>query len=235
MNSWQLKNGYTVFQLLNGRSNVYLVHTGRIYILVDTGISWVRHKLMAQLTALGVPGDQLKYLILTHTHFDHCGNAGYIFHRFKPSIIVHSLESAFLENGFAPLPKGANMVTGTMSKLGMLLKPLFKFQRTKADILVKDTLDMYPLGIDIELIHTPGHSKGSISLIVNHELALVGDALFGIFPVSVVPPLYDDRKLLIESFKKLLMQNCRLYLPGHGHEITYERLKTQYNQHTLQH
>lgn len=233
MKSWTLENGYTVLQLLDRRSNVYLIDTGADYILVDTGPAGARKKLAAQLAACGVRKDRLKYLILTHTHFDHCGNAGYIADHFGPQVIVHAAEAAYLENGFSPLPRGAFAATRVVSGIGMLLKPLFKVQKAKADLLVEHSFSLQPLGYDLELVHTPGHSPGSISVIVHRELALAGDTLFGVFTRSVIPPFYTNRMQLMESYKKLLKYNCRLYLPGHGQPITLQRLKEQFCRYTL--
>ena len=78
------------------------------------------------------------------------------------------------------------------------------------------------------LLHTPGHTSGSISLIIDDEIALVGDALFHILPWSVFPPFGNDIDQLIESWKKLLGTGCRLFLPAHGSEIKKELLERCY-------
>jgi glyoxylase-like metal-dependent hydrolase (beta-lactamase superfamily II) len=72
------------------------------------------------------------------------------------------------------------------------------------------------MGFNAYILHTPGHSSGSVSIIVDDEIALVGDTMFGIFPWSVFPPFADDVKQMTESWGKLLETNCRLFLPGHG-------------------
>jgi glyoxylase-like metal-dependent hydrolase (beta-lactamase superfamily II) len=43
-------------------------------------------------------------------------------------------------------------------------------------------------GFDAYLLNTPGHSPGSLSVFVGHEIAVVGDAMFGVAPRSVFPP-----------------------------------------------
>ncbi|MEI6950387.1 MBL fold metallo-hydrolase [Paraflavisolibacter sp. H34] len=227
MKSWQLHNGYTIYQLLHQRSNAFLIHTGRDYLMVDTGISWARRALAARLQELRVPEDGIKYLILTHTHFDHCGSARYIVNHFKASAIVHACESFYLEGGFSPLPQGATPLTKIVSRIGMLLQPLFTVPKLRPAILVDRLFPMQALGYDIDIIQTPGHSPGSVSVLVNHEIALVGDALFGVYAHSVIPPFYNDFDLLAGSMKKLADSGCRLYLPGHGREITGQRLKAQ--------
>jgi glyoxylase-like metal-dependent hydrolase (beta-lactamase superfamily II) len=49
-----------------------------------------------------------------------------------------------------------------------------------------------------------------ISIIIDDEIAIVGDAMVGTIPDSIYPPFADDKKLLIKSWKKLLKtaENC---------------------------
>ena len=80
-------------------------------------------------------------------------------------------------------------------------------------------------GFPIQIIPTPGHSKGSISIIVDKEIALVGDTLFGVFRNSVFPPFADDVKEMVKSWGLLLDTRCCIFLPGHGSEIKRELLQ----------
>jgi hypothetical protein len=53
-------------------------------------------------------------------------------------------------------------------------------------------------------------------VIVNGELALVGDAMFGVFRNSIFPPFADDVPQMVKSWGKLLDTGCSLFLPSHG-------------------
>jgi hypothetical protein len=55
-----------------------------------------------------------------------------------------------------------------------------------------------------------------MSLIVDNEIALVGDVMFGVFNWSVFPPFADDVPTLEKSWGKLAKSGCKMYLPGHG-------------------
>jgi len=55
-----------------------------------------------------------------------------------------------------------------------------------------------------------------MSLIVDDEIAIVGDAMFGIFPNSIFPPFADNVPVMIKSWRKLLDTKCMLFLPAHG-------------------
>lgn len=67
-------------------------------------------------------------------------------------------------------------------------------------------------------MHTPGHSIGSMSIIVDNEVAIVGDSMFGVFKWSVFPPFAEDCKQMIQSWGKLLETNCSIFIPSHGTE-----------------
>ncbi|MBP1668661.1 MAG: Zn-dependent hydrolase, partial [Bacteroidetes bacterium] len=86
----------------------------------------------------------------------------------------------------------------------------------KADLVIEERFDLNDLGFNAYILHTPGHTPGSISLIVDDEIALVGDCMFGVFRNSAFPPFALDSDQLIESWKKLLDTGCRLFLPSHG-------------------
>ena len=66
-------------------------------------------------------------------------------------------------------------------------------------------------------------------MIVDNEIAIVGDAMLRFFKNSVFPPFADDIKEMIKSWGKLLKTECNLFLPGHGKEIKRELLQREYN------
>lgn len=91
-----------------------------------------------------------------------------------------------------------------------------RFNCCQPDFLVDSVFRFDDNGLNAYLLHTPGHTVGSMSLIVDDEIALVGDAMFGIFPNSIFPPFADDVKNLVNSWGKLLATGCKIFLPAHG-------------------
>ena len=53
-------------------------------------------------------------------------------------------------------------------------------------------------------------------VIVDNEIALVGDAMIGKFPGSIFPPFADNVPVLVSSWGKLLRTGSLLFLPSHG-------------------
>jgi glyoxylase-like metal-dependent hydrolase (beta-lactamase superfamily II) len=130
------------------------------------------------------------------------------------------------------IPHGTNIATRVGVGLVMRIKSkLIKFLRFEAvdpDILANND---HSISSNCYLIRTPGHSNGSMSLIVDDEVALVGDAMFGVFWWSVFPPFADDVPTMIRSWGKLLNTGSKLFLPGHGTENSRELLEKQYNKY----
>lgn len=215
MKSWQTKSGYDIHMVLGGRSNVLLLSSGRQNILIDSSPVIFREKLERRLKMLNI--NRIDYLMLTHTHFDHAGNAAWIKNNYGPKIIVHATEAGYLETGYCPLPSGTIFFTKALIGLSRKKKtPIGRYERCKADITVETKLSLEEMGFNAFILHTPGHTCGSMSLVVDNEIAIVGDAMIGRFKNSVFPPFADDVPELIRSWKKLLDTGCSLFIPSHG-------------------
>lgn len=148
---------------------------------------------------------------------DHAENAHRIREKYKALVIVHKNEASYLMSGVNIMPQGTNIVTrALMNFLAKYIAPKVMYKPCKYDILVDTQFDLKDLGFNGFIIHTPGHTPGSVSVIVDNEVALVGDCMFGVFKGSVFPPFANDIRQMIESWGKLLETNCSIYIPSHG-------------------
>lgn len=215
MKTWTTKNGYKITQVLAGRSNVFLLSNEEKNILIDSGPKFMWKKLQNRLRKLNI--DKIDYLILTHTHFDHAANSKQLKENFGAKVIVHKNEEEYLQHGDNVLISGTNPVSRLIA--GLFVKRFTSFARYEAcrpDILVDSIFSLNDMGFNVIIIHTPGHSPGSISIIVDDEVALVGDTMFGVLRGSVYPPFAVDTTKMINSWGSLLETNSRVFLPSHG-------------------
>lgn len=231
MKKWQTKNGIRIYQVLNGRSNSYLISNEKGNILVDNGKDSAYKSLRQNVDSINGKPLKIDLIILTHTHYDHCQNTFTISKQDHCKIAMSWKEALFARQGFSTLPKGTFRIAKIFSDLGNLIgKRRFGFRPfTPGILIVKDT-DLIEYGISV--LQTEGHSKGSISVIVDNEIALVGDAMIGTFKNSVFPPFADDLKELIKSWGRLLETDCVAFLPGHGKEIKRELLQKEYTKYS---
>lgn len=231
MKYWITKGGQKIIRVLGGRCNSFLISYRNRHLLVDSGRENNLKKLNNCLVDSGVTIASLAGLVLTHSHFDHAENAANIKVRFNAPIIVHSNEAEFLKRGDNPVIHGTTLLTRLMTdllnrKLGILT---LRYKPVAGDILLDDSFDLKDWGFNGTIIHTPGHSPGSISVIVEDEIAIVGDAMFGVIQGSVLPPFADNLQQLVESWKALLDTGCSTFLPAHGRERSRAVLQNQYN------
>lgn len=227
MKVYNTKSGYKVSCILPGRSNVFLISYNGKNILVDTSPGYQWRKLEKRLKNLNIK--KIDLLILTHTHYDHAENASKIKNLFGAKVIVNKLEANYLEKGQTTLPKGTVAVTRFLVKrIAPLLSVKLNYEPCQPDILVDNKLDLHEFGFNAFILHTPGHSPGSQSVIVDDEIALVGDSMFGVFAGSIFPPFADNEEELIRSWGKLLETNCTIFFPSHGTPNSRELLFKDY-------
>ncbi len=226
MKKWTVSEDCSIYKVLDGFYNAYLVKYKQELYLVDTG----RNNNCAALdrNIKKVIDGQIKGLILTHTHYDHCGNAAFIKEKYGAKVMVSSDEAEYLKAGSTPLPKGTNRFTKVMSRLGNKhATSWFLYAPTYPDIEIKKA---YSINDSIKIIPTPGHSTGSLSVIIKNKYAIVGDVLFGTSWRSILPHFADNENLLLETWKELLKQtNCHTFLPGHGKPISRYCLEKEVN------
>jgi hydroxyacylglutathione hydrolase len=232
MKTWTVNNGYKISRVLSGFSNSYLIEIDEISILVDTGRASSYKSLLKNMERTKSSKNKLTFLILTHTHYDHCQSAKQIKLGNNCQIIVSRKAIDSISNGYAKIPNGTILITKLISKYGQSLgKRLTRYESFEYDILIDNDHNFQVDTLNINIIETPGHSSDSICIIVNDEIAIVGDAMFGVFKKSVFPPYCDDIPEMIRSWNKLLNTNCKLFLPGHGNEISRGLLEKQYEKY----
>lgn len=217
MRTWRTRNDCRVTEVLHGRCNCFLVRHGDASLLVDTGRSRSWRRLRAGLVAAGVaPGRPLD-VVLTHTHFDHAENVASVRDTWDATLFVHDAEADCVARGRGPVPMGTVPLTrALMRAAGHRADGWFRYRPAVADVQVGTSLELSDRGLPVRLIHTPGHTAGSISVIVDDEVALVGDAMVGVVPWAVFPPFGEDAVAIVASWRILLDTGCRVFLPAHG-------------------
>ena len=231
MKKWITKNGYIVYKILGGRSNVFVIFYNQKYLLIDTSIHRNEKKLLKVLDRLGATKENLIALILTHSHFDHVANAHKIKQIYDTKIYIHSSEKRDLQDAIVKVPKGINAISSFFSYLGSKSAEKFKFAEVQPDVCVEDSFDFKDIGLNITILHTPGHSIGSMSIIVDGQIAIVGDLMFGVFYNGLIPPFADFPSEMIKSWGKLLETECKIFLPSHGSERNKELVQKKYEKY----
>ena len=167
----------------------YLIY-GKKICMVDSGISSAKEKILGYLKQTGRAPQEINLIVQTHSHADHIGLSAEIKKISGCKVAAHGAEQTWIEDieeqyRRRPTPTFRSYVHDS----------------TKVDWVAKDG-DLLDLGDgeNLKVIHTPGHSPGSISLVYPADGALFsGDAV----PLAGGLPIYSDVFVMIQSLRKL--------------------------------
>lgn len=206
----------------------FLVYTNKAVILVDTGHRGMNDHIMDALKEIGCnPGD-LNLIVLTHTHYDHAGGASALKVVSGAPVVVNEREAENLRRGRTTIPAGTRWKGKLISFLGRILaRRVMKLDPLEADVLVANRMDLHEFGIPGYILHTPGHTAGSQSVILENGIALVGDNFLGFQGNDHFPPFADSMDDVLESWQKLIDSGCRELMPAHGDSIAIEEIRNE--------
>jgi len=197
--------------------------------MIDGGMPNKLRSFRRQLGRLYIHPEEIKLMVLTHSHFDHVGSAKSISEFTGARVLVHENERSFLEKREFAMIKG-------MDGWGKFTLPFFlpffkriSYPKVEADIFVQEK--EYPLdeyGINGKILHTPGHTKGSLSVLLATGEAFVGCLAHDGFPFRMEPglPIYAmDIEAIKESWRLLIDKGAKIVFPGHGNPFSVEIIK----------
>jgi len=210
-----------------GISNCYLIRD-QCTVLVDAGVPGKFKKFIKKLKNLNIEPEEIEAIIITHCHWDHVGCLKEIKNQTGAKVAVHKNEKDLLEKGELSVPPG---VTRWGKIMGILLKCLGRKTSTepnKVDMVIDDEgASLQEFGIPGNILFTPGHSLGSVSVVMDSGEAFVGDAAMNGFPLTNGPnlPIFaEDPSALKDSWGKLIEKGAKRIFPGHGNPFPIERL-----------
>ena len=199
-----------VHQVDGVNGNVYVLINGQELLLVDTGMPRSTKKIVNYIRTMGRQPSNVSTILLTHCHMDHVGSAYELKKLTGAKVAVHEEDAAFAAGKESPpRPKG---IVGILFKTATVF---CKFKPVQPDIILKenDRVD------GLTVIHTPGHTPGSISLNDSERSVLfVGDTLRFIRGKLSGPPerFTLDLQQTKQSIEKISKLDFDTMLSGHG-------------------
>lgn len=193
-----------------GNGNCYIVEENGKAILVDTARPTHRDKILKACRTANV-----QWIILTHTHMDHCQNAAFLSQQLNaPIAICKSDEELIKDNMLQPL-----FAKTLLGKLVLSIsESAFHHDRIEAFTpkrFLKDGDSLREMGINAVILALPGHTNGSIGIDLGKDGVIVGDALMNMF-YPTVSMLYHDYEQMLESARRISELGERLIYFGHG-------------------
>jgi glyoxylase-like metal-dependent hydrolase (beta-lactamase superfamily II) len=197
-----------------GFVNAYLVESepGRL-ALVDTGTPGSTDKVLGFLETIGRKPSDVGHIVLTHADGDHSGSAAALRRATGAKLAIHELDGPRIAGEMR-----LKDASGAGSILMRAVSAFMRVERVKPDILLKDGDKIGELSV----VHTPGHTDGSISIYRPKEILLVGDLLRTESNGELRLPsanMSRDMEELRRSVEKISQLDFEALLPGHGPPI----------------
>ncbi len=217
--------------------NTYLVREDNKCLLIDTG--WNTEEALAslekQLSGIGIGIKDISRIVLTHVHPDHYGLAGRLKQLSPAKLALHYLEKDLIESRYVNMDKLLQQLgqwlringvpADELPALQTVSVGMAKFVAAAApDITLRGGETISVGSFNFEVIWTPGHSPGHISLYEPARKILIsGDHILptitpniALHPQSGSNPLAD----YLNSLNRLRQRQVSLILPGHERPFT---------------
>jgi hydroxyacylglutathione hydrolase len=217
----------------SGLNTCYVIKD-RGTILVDGAWANKVASLPALLESRNIIPEEIKLIVLTHGDFDHVGGTKKLKAMTGARVAIHEKDRKNLEEGIFHWPEG---VTGWGKVSRAMLKPIMKifmaFPPVKADLVLDDSdRSLEEFGISGNIVYTPGHTYGSVSVLLDTGEAFIGCLAHNKAPFVLKPslPIYaKDIELLKRSLKMVIDRGAKILYPGHGQPIPAEKMMKYLN------
>lgn len=180
----------------------YLIKTNKGIFLIECGTPEGYSQYLDNIKSLGLDPQNIKAIFGTHGHFDHIGAASLFKRDFGCKLYLHAYDRMQVESG---------------DDVATTAKPLYgsHFPPCKVDRELKDGDSFNFDSIKMEVMHTPGHTPGSVSFILEIDklsVLIAGDTLFGGFARFINSSEEDWKK----SLEKISSRHFDLLCFGHS-------------------
>ena len=196
-------------------SRVYLI-AGETLTLVDSGLPLPTGGILDYIRSIGRRPNELKHILVTHSHPDHVGGTLSLVRKTGAAIVAHRHETK---------PDGDNNLRlGYTGILASTPVPIPLLTPTRVDTLVEDG-DTLSLHGGVRVIHTPGHTRGSVCFLLEESKTLfTGDTIFsdGARLSRSAPFPGYDRDSYIRSLNRLSEFEFESVFGGHGSPLLHD-------------
>ena len=209
--------------------NVHLVVDGEEGALIDAGFPddesvGKRLEMLGQFANL-----KLRYIVITHHHFDHASGAHRLREATGARIVMHKDEAPLLQRAASEeLPADVEVPPEHKEWREGVAQWRKEAAKAAPEELVADGDTLRVGGLTLRMVHTPGHTAGHLSPFLEEERVLfAGDNVLGMGTTVVPPPPHGDMAQYIESLRKMQSLGAELMCCGHGPVVKEPHRKLQ--------
>ncbi|MBN1177762.1 MAG: MBL fold metallo-hydrolase [Anaerolineae bacterium] len=160
-------------------ANVFLIRGDEGCVLVDTGNPNSESLILKGLAERDVDPAAVRLILITHAHVDHFGSAAALKARTGTPVAIHALDADALRQGIHQpdsLEPTSKLLAAVM-KVPFLRSAFGAHAATplEPDVVIEESLPLDAYDVAGRVIHTPGHTHGSVSVLLDSGEAIVGD------------------------------------------------------------
>jgi glyoxylase-like metal-dependent hydrolase (beta-lactamase superfamily II) len=195
-------------------ANVYLVAEGRELMLIDAGYGGKAVQILKRVHNLGFTAHRITNIIVTHHHPDHVGSLAALKKMTGAKVIAHAADAPYIDGR---LPQPGPFRPALYRAVWRPLLGLLQTEPAQVDIPVNDG-DELPVAGGIRIIHTPGHTPGSICIYLKkRRLMFTGDLIARRRDIKLPSLAFTaDIPELLRSIHKLAGIEFDVACFGHG-------------------
>jgi glyoxylase-like metal-dependent hydrolase (beta-lactamase superfamily II) len=210
--------------------SAYLLRGDGGLVLFDSGYPYFERLFRRRCTEHGIDPRDIRLILLSHGHIDHIGGAKALRELTSAPLAIDRRDAQTLSTGRFPrlIPRTWLGWLTSFASNRQLLPPNC---RCEPDLVLDGELDLRPYGVAGRAFHTPGHTQGSLSVILDSGEAVVSDVIMVNFPFLSEPsyPIYaDSLDQVRDSVAKILALKPRIIYTAHGGPITPDAVRRRY-------
>lgn len=205
----------------------YLIETPRALFLVDAGFVGHGRTVLRKIRSIGRSPKDLRLVIVTHGHLDHFGGVAEVLSASSARVVAHPAHAEVIAWGEGIVSPGLRPWGRAYSRLARAVLPHLRIPGAGPVLVVGDGQSLHEFGLPGRVIHTPGHSEGCLSVLLDNGTALTGDLVQGRrLPTRVpeLPTMAVDPERSHESWRKVLEAGARRFLPAHARPFSADEL-----------
>ncbi len=220
----------TIHTLFTGVANTHIVTSDRGVVIVDAGMPHMTRRILGKIHALGYGPRDVRLILLTHGHVDHAGSAAALKRATGAPIALHRGDIPLVTTRDLKFPPGRNTLAQTITRMVPLFGWAMPLDTFTPDVILEDGLSLGEFGLDARVLHTPGHSDGSVSIACADGAMFVGDAILNLVHVSF-PLWWNDERAAHASACKIYAWEPHICYSGHGRPFDLNELETFIGNH----
>ncbi len=208
-------------------SSCFLIEDDGLF-LIDAGFLGFERKILRKIRQIGRKPQDIQLIILSHGHLDHFGGLGAIRSASGASVACHKSEYKSLSSASKEISPSITVAAHVLTFLAQVSMPFIKTEAVTPDIVLENGMLLEDFGLGGKVLHTPGHTSGSISILMEDGSTFIGDLVMGKVPLKykpMAPSFAEDMASVRNSWKYLLESGAETIYPAHGHPFVASELE----------